>query len=183
MSGEEHRLFLANLRAPAVGNQKRGDADKPGAFESKDFLRKNAVGKKVKVEVEYTRNIVNEIEGDERTLTFVTVFVGDRNLSELVLESGNANLINPRVDEEFSKYLNALQVAEKSAKDKKIGVHSNKERPVPRYQNMNTPNSFLKDEKKLLGVVEVVINGSRFKVRLQNQNFYIIVVLHGIRCL
>jgi len=43
--------------------------------------------------------------------------------------------------------------------------------------------SFLKDEKRLSGVVEVVLNGSRLKIRMHQQSCYIILVLEGIRCL
>ena len=43
--------------------------------------------------------------------------------------------------------------------------------------------NFLKDEKKLTGVVEFVLNGSRFKIRMHQQSCYIIFVLDGIRAL
>lgn len=38
------RLFLANLKAPQMGNPVRGEPDKPWAFESKEFLRKLIIG-------------------------------------------------------------------------------------------------------------------------------------------
>lgn len=37
--------------------------------------------------------------------------------------------------------------------------------------------NFLKDEKKLTGVVEFVLNGSRFKIRMHQQSCYIILVV------
>lgn len=43
--------------------------------------------------------------------------------------------------------------------------------------------NFLKDEKKLTGVVEFVLNGSRLKIRMHQQSCYIIFVLDGIRAL
>ena len=42
---------------------------------------------------------------------------------------------------------------------------------------------FLKDENYLTGTVELVLNGSRFKVRFHQQNVLAIVVLDGVRCL
>ena len=42
---------------------------------------------------------------------------------------------------------------------------------------------FLKDEKELVGVVDLVLNGSRFKIRFPQQNVMVIVVLEGVRCL
>jgi hypothetical protein len=43
--------------------------------------------------------------------------------------------------------------------------------------------TYLQDEPQLTGVVEVVLNGSRFKVRFNEQHVMAIVVLDGIRCL
>ena len=42
--GQINRYNLANLSAPKMGNPKRAESDKPWAFESKDFLRKLAIG-------------------------------------------------------------------------------------------------------------------------------------------
>lgn len=42
---------------------------------------------------------------------------------------------------------------------------------------------FLKDEPHLSGVIELVLNGSRFKVRFNQQHVMAILVLDGIRCL
>src|SRR5690606_2502541 len=72
------RLFLANIRAPATGNPRSGEPDKPYAFESKDFVRKHAIGKKVKVQIEFSRKIKVKGEGDkeeDKTLTFATIFL------------------------------------------------------------------------------------------------------------
>jgi hypothetical protein len=42
---------------------------------------------------------------------------------------------------------------------------------------------FLKDATIINGVVDLVLNGSRFKVRFNNQHVLAIVVLEGVRCL
>jgi endonuclease YncB( thermonuclease family) len=49
------RYFLSNFRAPALGNHKKQEVDKPYAFEAKEALRKLAIGKKVNVHVDYVR--------------------------------------------------------------------------------------------------------------------------------
>ena len=46
--GDTIRLFFANIRAPAIGNSKKGEVDKPWAFEAKEFLRKLLIGKFIK---------------------------------------------------------------------------------------------------------------------------------------
>lgn len=42
---------------------------------------------------------------------------------------------------------------------------------------------YLQDEPHLTGVIEVVLNGSRFKIRFNEQHVMAIVVLDGVRCL
>ena len=38
------RVYLANIRAPQMGNPRRNEADQPWAYEAKEFLRKNCIG-------------------------------------------------------------------------------------------------------------------------------------------
>lgn len=45
-NGEQTRVYLANIRAPAFGNPKKGEAPKAWAWEAKEFVRSQAVGKK-----------------------------------------------------------------------------------------------------------------------------------------
>lgn len=50
-------------------------------------------------------------------------------------------------------------------------------------KNTKSYFEFLKEEKNIQGMIDLVLNGSRFKVRLDKQNTYIILVLEGVRCL
>ncbi len=43
--------------------------------------------------------------------------------------------------------------------------------------------TFLQDQPHLTGVIELVLNGSRFKVRFNEQHVMAIIVLDGVRCL
>ena len=43
--------------------------------------------------------------------------------------------------------------------------------------------SFLVDDEHLTGVIDLVLNGSRFKVRFNHQHVLAIMVLDGVRCL
>jgi len=43
--------------------------------------------------------------------------------------------------------------------------------------------NFLKEFKRLSGVVELVLNGSRMKVRVNEQSCYVLLLLDGVRCL
>lgn len=47
--GQERRVALSSIRAPRVGNPRRGVEDEPWAVEAKEALRKMVIGKPVKV--------------------------------------------------------------------------------------------------------------------------------------
>lgn len=53
----ERRVTLSSIRAPKLGNERRGIKPEPWAHEAKEFLRARCVGKKVKVSMEYARKI------------------------------------------------------------------------------------------------------------------------------
>lgn len=104
----------------------------------------------------------------------------------------------PRVEDEFTKYFEELKVADQEAAKKKRGLYGEPIR-IPVFNDISvsgkdgkfkidlakakTIYNFLKDEKRLSGVVEFVLNGSRLKIRMHQQSCYIIFVLDGIRAL
>ena len=53
----ERRVTLSSIRAPRLGNERRGIKPEPWAHEAKEFLRARCVGKTVKVSMEYVRKI------------------------------------------------------------------------------------------------------------------------------
>ena len=197
-TNESKRLCLANLRAPAVGNPRKAEPEKPWAFESREFARLQLVGKKVRVELEYSKTIIakdrdpEEVKKPGLTLEFGTVFLNDKNFSELLLENGLANVQMPRVDEEFTKYMKSLKEAEDKGKAEKKGQFSGKEKSVVKFNDlslqknagkMKTFFQFIQGEKRMSGVVELILNGSRFKLRLNAHSTHIIFVLQGVKCL
>lgn len=51
------RISLASVRSPRLGNEKIGKADEPYAFECKERLRILTVGKSIRVDVHYEKDI------------------------------------------------------------------------------------------------------------------------------
>jgi staphylococcal nuclease domain-containing protein 1 len=51
------KVSLASIRAPRLGNEKYGKPDEPYAYECKDRLRVLTIGKQVKVDIHYERDI------------------------------------------------------------------------------------------------------------------------------
>ena len=189
---EPVRYFFPHVRAPSTGQSY--------SFEAKDALRKRCIGKRVKVVVEFTKKIpVKKAEGaseEIRDFTFATIFEGNRNMSAYVLEQGLASIQQIRTEEEVSKFLEELREAEEHAKKERKGVHGKDQIKIPTYNDISggkgkkidaskakTLFEFLKDEPFLSGVIELVLNGSRFKVRFHQQHVMAIVVLDGVRCL
>lgn len=101
-----------------------------------------------------------------------------------------------RTEEEVSKFLEALKDAEAKGKKERRGLHKAEHIKIPNYNDVSGGKGkkvdaskakalfeFLKDEPVLTGVIELVLNGSRFKVRFNQQHVMAIVVLDGVRCL
>lgn len=77
-------------------------------------------------------------------------------------------------------------VAEDQAKKKNLGIHSTGEYKGKVYRDLSDRKNqaqakniltHLKDSGRLTGVVELVLNGSRVKVRVNEQNCYVMMVL------
>jgi endonuclease YncB( thermonuclease family) len=63
------KIFLASIKAPKLTQ----DVQENYGWESKESLRKFAIGKKVKVVIEYSKMIPTK-KGDELQMNFGTVF-------------------------------------------------------------------------------------------------------------
>jgi len=70
-------------------------------------------------------------------------------------------------------------------------LHKSGQYNAPRYNDLSQAKisqqvsvlQHLKDHKKLTGVVELILNGSKMKVRVNEQSCQLILLLKGIRCL
>ena len=95
------RVFLSSVKAPTLNNrpanagnqggaaaQQQNESD-PYAWESKESLRKLAIGKKVRVEMEYDR-VVPTRTGGQMTMNFAAVsdVQKNRNMAVVQLERG-----------------------------------------------------------------------------------------------
>ena len=76
--GSQRRVCLSSIRAPKLGNAKKGVADEP-----KQALVKLAIGKKVKLSVDYTRDVMTGVE--ETQYTFCSAWLGEVNLNEAMV--------------------------------------------------------------------------------------------------
>lgn len=155
-TGIERKVHLASIRAPRVGNEKRGQKSEPWAVEAKEFLRKRTVGKKCRVRMEYARKVGGEQGGvgatgttagtqgspaqDARVLEFGTVMLPNDDDSsgtpsdagELLVLRGLAQCIKHRGEEERSSRYDELIAAEKRAVISKKGL-TNPSKDAPNH--------------------------------------------------
>lgn len=176
----EKTFSLAYVSAPRL----KRDGDEPYAFESRDFLRKLAVGK----EVQFLRLYQVPTTGRE----YGTVTLPDgRSLIELALEEGMVKLRDDgkREDElENEATLEKLRPLEASARAEGKGVWgvSQDGRIDSRYEAPEAPVQFLGTYKgkPIDAIIERVISGDRVAVRLLLEpklHQQMVVLIAGIR--
>ena len=158
-TGVERKVHLASVRAPRVGNERRGQKPEPWAVEAKEFLRKRCVGKPCRVKMEYARRIAagGGAGGDvaapgratdtrpsaqeTRLLEFGTVLLANDggghdgavpcDAGELLLIRGLAACVKHRGEEERSSRYDDLLAAERRAIASRKGLQNpNKEAPT-----------------------------------------------------
>ncbi len=108
------KISLASIRAPRAGNEKKATADEPYAAECKDRLRALTIGKAVKVNIHYEKEIPMGANNTEKR-QFGTVSVGKRvDVGETLVSEGLAKTQRHRDDDEKSIRYDELVAAEVS---------------------------------------------------------------------
>ena len=205
-TGVERRVHLASVRAPRVGNERRGQKAEPWAVEAREFLRKRCVGKPCRVKMEYARKIAaagdaqSGSSAPERLLAFGTVLLANErtgafddaavDAGELLLIRGLAACIKHRGEEERSSRYDDLLAAERRAVASKKGLQNpNKEAPTHHVNDIagNAAKArqflpFLQRAGRCHGVVEYVVAGHRFKIAIPKEGAVVSFALAGTRC-
>jgi staphylococcal nuclease domain-containing protein 1 len=209
---EVSRIFLSHIKAPKLARPNKNEEDKPWAWQSREYLRKILVGKKIRSEFDYSKDnpesnmkmnfysVFRYVDGNENvsgkpksstkenTITNKNE-IKEKNVNVELLENGYANYMIPKVDDDISKYLDSYQIAEKTAKEKKVGIHSTKIPANSNYSDLITANktkkkefiNFMVNQKNLQCVVEHCYNGSRFKLRIEKNKCFVKFGLLGIK--
>jgi len=189
----ERRVQLSSVRAPRMGTRDRKAED--WAIDAKDFLRKLIIGKAVDVQMEYNRKIPQKASGSGGDLvlmfgnvTFKNNRSEDVNVAEAVVESGFATVVKHRTDEERSCIYERLGAAEDKAKAAKLNLHSGKDAPIHRLNDISSnPKkardycSFLERNGKMRGIVEFVMSGHRLKIMIPKERVLIAFALAGVK--
>ena len=190
-TGELIRVFLSHTRAPAFAKANTTEEDKPWAWQAKEKLRKQVIGKNVVCEFDFSKEMK-----DTRYMDFYSVFLLENdtkiNINQEVIEKGLALCNSPKGnDKESSKYLDKYIEAEIKAKEQKLGIHSTKIPGNPNYCDLISANPKKKKEfiprnsvlKNAECVVEYAFSANRFKVRVDKTSCFLPFRLAGLKVL
>ena len=201
---EEVRIFLSNLKAPAMARFGSDEQNKPWAFQSKEFVRKKLVGKTLICELDYihTINLENlskkELEKNKdtkRVMKFYTVYYPDEKKQNIcinveLIENGLANLTNYKIEEgNPSKEFDSMLKAEQEAKNNKVGLHSTKVPALCTYSDLLVSGKIKKKEfvNFLTGltnmncVVDFCFSATKLKLRIDEKQVMIPFNLLGVK--
>jgi len=129
---EVRRCYLASIKCPkSVPRSVRGEAiDEPYAFEAKEFVREQIIGKPLSITWEYDRQpMLNEAERKANkkpeTLYYVSVtYDNNKNLSEELVKKGFADIVpHAKTDERAPNFLK-LHTLYQQAKTQGVGKHN-----------------------------------------------------------
>ncbi|XP_038684487.1 ribonuclease TUDOR 1-like [Tripterygium wilfordii] len=181
----EKTITLSSLIAPRLA--RRGGVDEPFAWDSREYLRKLCIGKEVTFKVEYTVPSINR--------EFGSVYLGDKNVSVLVVSEGWAKVREQGQQKgEASPVLADLLRLEEQAKQQGLGRWS-KAPGAAEAAIRNLPPSAIGDPGNLdamgllaankgtpmQGIVEQVRDGSTIRVYLLPDFQFVQVFVAGIQ--
>lgn len=158
----ERTLSLAYCAAPRL----KKEGDEPGAFESRDVLRRMLVGKNVRFQVLYA------IPNTKREYGIILLNEDGPKFPEYMVQQG---LLKLRDDagrkedsEEALQQISQLRVLEATARSEGKGLWAPGLTRIDVQQDMGDPQKFLDTwkGKSVDGMVERVLSGDRMLVRL-----------------
>ncbi|KAI6658077.1 nuclease domain-containing protein 1-like [Oopsacas minuta] len=197
------KVFLSSTRGPPrkefeSSRPTRALYDQPFFFEAREFLRKWLVGKKVSVEVDYTRPPQDQYS--ERICVTIIAPQGAgggtndnvKNVAEALIIRGLGLAIRHKGGDDLrSQHLDALMRAEGIAKDEGRGLHAKKmpDNAILKVAELSTDvskartfQSSLQRSGRVKAVVEYVTSGNRFRVYIPKEQILISFILTGISC-
>ncbi|KAK4561287.1 hypothetical protein LTR86_004604 [Recurvomyces mirabilis] len=178
---QERTLSLAFINAPRL------QQDEPGAFESRDFIRKQCVGKIVHFRILY--NIPQKTGGGSREYGIVNLANG-QTLPDLIVQEGWAKLRDDAdrkaESPQASELLERLTALEAHAKADEKGVWASKPSNIQNVRELSDAKAFAEEHKgePIETVVERVLSGDRLICRLMVTPTYHVtttVLVAGLR--
>jgi staphylococcal nuclease domain-containing protein 1 len=176
-------ITLSGVLSPKIGRGREG-TDAEWAFQSKEFLRRTIIGKRVRFFINHTQNA-----GQRNERNYADIQMDTRHdLAEYLLRAGWVSVKlppgdNPRIHPEKKKLLDLQEAAKAAKRGMWVGT------PCPMRDVNHTPDaSTLLSSAKgraLHGIVDYVREGHVFRIELTNQEMahsMITLFLAGVQC-
>ncbi|EDV26392.1 uncharacterized protein TRIADDRAFT_49990 [Trichoplax adhaerens] len=176
----ERQLNLSGITAPRLGRRsgdgKQDQKDQPYAWESREFLRKKLVGRKVSFYVDY------KVPSTGRE--YAVVLLGHENIADLIVAEGLATV--RKAGGKASEEQTRLSAIEEIARASKKGVHNDEEESKNIRDvkwNISNANRFLEQNKgkEFNAIIEHVRDGSTVRAFLEADHQYITILMSGIK--
>uniref|UniRef100_T1GLV3 TNase-like domain-containing protein n=1 Tax=Megaselia scalaris TaxID=36166 RepID=T1GLV3_MEGSC len=188
-NGAIKKVFLSSIRPPREAGRVADEDGKlpprpknfrplydiPWMFEAREFLRKKLINKKVNCNLDY----ITEARDNFPEKYCYTVTIGGQNIAEAMVQKGLATLVKYRQDDDkrSSKYDDLLTAEAQAIKGQK-GLHSKKDRPTIRINDLTVDHSRIKHQYlpswtralRSEAVVEFVASGSRVRLYMPKES-------------
>lgn len=178
---QERTLSLAFINAPRL------QQDEPCSFESREFIRKQCVGKTVRFQTLYV--IPQKTGGASREYGIVQLANGQQ-LPDLIVQEGWAKLRDDAdrkaESPQAAELLEKLQALEAHARADEKGVWSSKPRQIQNIREIPDAKAFAEQHKgeAIEAIVERVLSGDRLICRLMvtpTRHVQTTVLIAGLR--
>ncbi|KAL5292914.1 SND1 family protein [Megaselia abdita] len=200
-NGAIKKVFLSSVRPPREAGRVADEDGKlpprpknfrplydiPWMFEAREFLRKKLINKKVTCNLDY----ITEARDNFPEKYCYTVTFGGQNIAEAMVQKGLATLVKYRQDDDkrSSKYDDLLTAEAQAIKGQK-GLHSKKDRPTIRINDLTVDHSRIKHQYlpswtralRSEACVEFVASGSRVRLYMPKESCLVTFLLGGISC-
>lgn len=178
---EEKRINLSSIRGPRTNEA----SEAPFKDDAKEFLRKQLIGKSVKVTIDGKKPASEGFEAKE----VASVTSGGKNVNLMLVEAGWASVIRHRKDDtDRAPNYDDLLAAQDKAKEEKKGMWSGKPQKAKQYVDLSENPQKAKimlatfqRQKKIPAVVDFCKSGSRFTILVGRENVKLTMVLGGLR--
>ncbi|KNC80272.1 hypothetical protein SARC_07366 [Sphaeroforma arctica JP610] len=186
--GSKVKLTLSSIRSPKMPegeDRPKSSNDIPFMFDAREFLRKRVMGKKVHCLIDYVKP---GTDGYPEKVCATVLTSDKQNVAEALLSKGFATLVKYKPDDEArSSQYDLLYTAEARAVEQNRGLHKkgneNYTKPIDLSTEKERAKAFFGSYQragKCEGVVDYVINASRFKLYVPKDNIMVVFLLAGI---
>lgn len=202
-NGQIKKVFFSSIRPPRDQRAAGADGEEappskpssrgrplydiPYLFETREFLRKKLIGKKVQCNLDY----ISPARDNFPEKFCYTVLIGTQNVAEALVAKGLATCVRYRQDDDQrSSAYDQLLAAESQAIKGQKGMHLKKENAPLRINDLTVDHSRIKVQYlpswqralRTEAVVEFVASGSRLRIYVPKDSCLVTFLLAGISC-